>query len=246
LLEPLEFLGGIGDVNASSSNEWRHLQFVFNWTGNIDPADKMITTMDLVNVTGGLVDNSWTSGDYTTCDAAIDTMISALGPHLNTNLIIERVNYYRRAFTALPSAPIPPGDRDHPFTVSGPPDHVRIFGGAGSGGAGFPSQVSVTTTERTAYPRHWGRNYWPGPKAADMAGTGQLSALAVDAYCQAVHDAYQTLSAAEFFPVVPVTQMQKAPFRGLLSVSEVQVDSVLDVVRRRRAHTAAYKKVLPL
>jgi hypothetical protein len=43
-----------------------------------------------------------------------------------------------------------------------------------------------------------------------------------------------------------VTQAQKADLRGLLTISEVQVDDVPDVIRRRRAHTTTYRKVLPL
>jgi hypothetical protein len=57
---------------------------------------------------------------------------------------------------------------------------------------------------------------------------------------------YGALMAAEFFPVVPVTQVDKLASRGLLTVQEIQVDNVPDVIRRRRIAATGYRKILPV
>jgi hypothetical protein len=75
---------------------------------------------------------------------------------------------------------------------------------------------------------------------------GSAAILTVDDWAQTVHDVYGALMNDEFFPVVPVTQVQKGRVRGLLTVSEIQVDSTYDVIRRRRVHTTKYRKTLPL
>jgi hypothetical protein len=68
-----------------------------------------------------------------------------------------------------------------------------------------------------------------------------------------VHDAFQNLMSEEFFPVVPITQIQtggpssgSVPTRALLTMSGVQMDDVPDVQRRRRPENATHRMVLPL
>jgi len=72
----------------------------------------------------------------------------------------------------------------------------------------------------------------------------------VDSWATQVHDTYTTLMSNEFFPVVPITQYtigeERFAVRGLLTVAELQMDNLLDVMRSRRPKKATYRKILPL
>jgi hypothetical protein len=56
---------------------------------------------------------------------------------------------------------------------------------------------------------------------------------------------YSALATAELFPVVAVTQVDKAPSRGLLTIDKVTIDDIPDVIRRRRPRNTVYRKTLP-
>lgn len=234
----LEWLGDIKNIDASGENEWRHFQFVFVPSFSTDPAEVCITTMDVLNTTGGVVDATWTQADYDTIGSSFSRLLPGVLGMMSSTYTCTEVRAYRRAFN--------PMSNPKPFALSGPPEYVYASQGSGALSSPLPGQVSVTSTDITTYPRHWGRNYWPGISAATVGAAGQLGTVYLNALVTAVHDCYQFLYDAEFLPVVPVTQQQKVPFRGLLGVTKVQVDSVFDIQRRRRVRRAAEKVSLPL
>jgi hypothetical protein len=240
LQDALEYIGELAPSSDDGPDEWRHVQLVFRDAGNLDSADRLVTSLDLVNITGGLVDSSWTDGDYTAVNGAIGTLLLAWATQAQTRLAHVETRYYRRAFN--------PMSMSQPFAVSGPPEKVfpPQFASGGSGAGVQANQVAMTSTEITAYPRHWGRSYWPLLGSTRLDATGRIITATCDSFAMALHDCYQALMAAEFFPVVPITQVQKLPTRGLLTVNEVQVDNIPDVIRRRRIHTTTYRKRLPL
>jgi hypothetical protein len=106
------------------------------------------------------------------------------------------------------------------------------------------TQVAMSVTEKTAFPGHWGRFYLPLSGGSDFTSTRRFDTATVDSVANAVGACYATLQTAEFFPVIPVTQVDKTPARGLLQVTDVQVDDVPDVVRRRRLSQTTYRKVV--
>lgn len=205
---------------------------------NADTADRMVTTLDLANITGGAIDSTWTAADYTTVDAQLHTLANVWAAECANHVAFVGAKYYVRAFNDM--------GNPKPFVIGGPPEHMFTTQTNGLGGAPQAPQVSVTTTEKTPFPHHWGRNYWPTPSATLCSPSGRISVVNVDAIATGISNVYNGLMAAEFFPVVPVTQVQKQPWRGLLTVTSVQVDDVFDVQRRRRSHAAQYKKVLPV
>jgi hypothetical protein len=146
------------------------------------------------------------------------------------------MRFYKRFFNPLSVV-------EH-FAKSGPPQIVYSMITPGTGITYQAPQVALTTTERTTYPAHWGRNYWPHPSGAGIQAGGYLAAANVDAWCTAVRDCYSALMAAEYFPVVPITQVNGVTTRGLLTVTQLQMDNLFDVIRRRRPSKSTYKKVL--
>jgi hypothetical protein len=136
-----------------------------------------------------------------------------------------------------------------PFVKSGAPERVIPTVRIGTANTGeLPPQCSITSTDRTVYARHWGRNYWPHPAAGLVALSppGNVTTAHVDSLATAVVQCYDTLMASEFYPVVPITMVQGVPTRGLLTVTEVQVDDLFDVIRRRRPKQPTHYKRLPV
>lgn len=236
LQEALQYIGVLDDATSSTPDAWMHVQLVGQPNNSVELADNFVTTMDIVNITNGAVDSSWTTTDITNVSSALATLQTAWMSRMSADYQWREQRYYKRYFNAY--------SETAPFAKSGPPQEVRPFVGTGTGTGFQAPQVAVTSTDRTAYPRHWGRNYWPHPGSGVVSSGGYISQANVDSWATAVQSCYQTLMASEYFPVVVVTQVDKVPTRGLLTVSEVQVDNVFDVVRRRRSHKTTYRKRL--
>lgn len=238
LQEVLQFIGSLDTAEATQPDEWRHVQIGFELVSNTDSADRYVTTMDIVNITNGQVDSSWTAGDYDYVDGIIGGLVTGYMAYTNNNLRHIDRKYYRRLFNPLTDS--------KPFPPVGPPEHTVLGGTIGTMTQPYPApQVSATSTDRTTYPKHWGRNYWPLPGPSNFTSTGHLSPTFVDALGALVHDAYNSLMVGEMFPVTPVTQIQGAPARALLTTTAVQVDDVPDVVRRRRPKHPTHKYFQP-
>lgn len=232
-LEDLLTYKGDHDV----TDHWRKLALHWHYTATGGtPRDDVYCTFDIANITGGSLDDSWTTGDYTTCEAAIDTMVTALNSHIPNCYQLVEYRWYRRKFNDY--------TEQKPFADSGPPERVTAKAITGGTANVMPTQTSMSITEKTAFPRHWGRFYLPVSGGSDMTTARRFDTAAVDAVANAVGACYATLQTAEFFPVVPVTQVDKAPARGLLQVTAVQVDDVPDVQRRRRLSQTSYRKIV--
>lgn len=233
----LEYIEEMFSSDSPTPGQWRHVQIVFEHVGNTEPKDRYVTGLDIANITNGSIDNSWTDADYTVVQGQLDTLIGAFRTHMATTMKCLEVRYYVRQFNPLTLAT--------PYPPSGPPERIYPMGQAGlvAGTVNVPPQIAHTHTERTAYPRHWGRSYWPGLAATKYLATGQLDAATTTALGTAVDSAYTTLQNQEFFPVVPVTQIDKAPARGLLTVDKIAVDDIPDVIRRRRPSVGITKYV---
>lgn len=220
------------------TDTWRHCAIHFkDIASGANPADDCYMGIDLVNITGGDIDSSWTSGDYSTCETALDTCMTAMKPYLAPTLQVSEYRWYKRAFN--------PMTETKPFQDSGPPDRVTSKAIVGTSSAYLPRQVACTITEKTAWPKHWGRGYFPFGSGASLTTSGRIATGTVDIIQGAWQTLYNSLATAEFQPVVPVTQVHKDPVRGLLQVTQVQVDDVPDVVRRRRLRNPSYRKVGP-
>lgn len=186
--------------------------------------------LDLLNVTAGDPDPTWTSGDYTICNGAIQTMVSTLVAQTDPALTFSQVRYYRMKFNPIP-------DVSRPFADTGPPLSVyTITSGQGtsSSTAHTPYQVATTATFRTAWAKHWGRIYLPCPALGNLGTQGRWGFAYQQLVADAVHDCLETMNGSDFFAVVPVGQLEKQPFHALLGVSAVIVDDIPDVQRRRR------------
>lgn len=213
--------------------EWRYAVLRFSRPSPVTaPEDYAQIGLHLVNITGGDVDKSWTAGDYTTCDGHFDEWWTTIKPQIQADHKLVDVRYYRKTF----NAPMTPEKR---FADSGPPEHIHPVNLAGTSVTlPLPHQIAMSVTLKTSVPKHWGRVYMPGlPQSAAADGYGRWQSTPRQAVANAFAELMDDLAGSEFFPVVPVTQVNKVLTPGLLGVTSVQVDDIPDVVRRRRART---------
>jgi len=242
LQQVLEYIGTMDSADSPTPDAWMHVHLVGQPVTSTEVADNFVTTFDIVNITGGAIDSTWNEADFAAVSAQIYALSQGWVSRMSSDYRWIEQRYYRRYFNPL--------SLTQPFAPSGPPAMIIPNSGTGAQGSYQAPQVAVTTTDRTAYPGHWGRNYWPHPYAGLASSGGYISQSSVDSLAQLVHDVYEDLMGAEFYPVVPITRYTSGdtviPARGLLTISEVQVDNLFDVMRSRRPKKATYRKRLPL
>jgi hypothetical protein len=203
--------------------------------------DKAIMTWDLYNVTDNVVDNTWTTTDFTTVEGHFLTWWTSVKTWMHTGLSYAGGRWYRMQFAPLTSA--------KPFKPSGPP--VRIYQPSpvpGTGGTQpLAFQTSCAVTERTPLPRHWGRSYLP--TLASSSTVIDTNGRWTSGLRTAIAGAYDTLDnnlrGSGFGQIVPVTQLDRAAARGWLGITGFRVDDVPDVIRRRRPKFVAVRTILP-
>lgn len=230
----------VGATTADPTDgTWRHFQFVWENTASGDTGDDQVFTLDVVNLTDGHVDGSWTTEDYNAVFGQFELYLDNIAPHVCGYMRSKEIRSYIAGFR--------PYTDSKPFALSGAPETIwpHVVVGGATTALQMP-QASCTVTERTAGAGHWGRHYLPSIGSNALTGAGTYSTAVVDAIANSAQLLYSNLMGAQFFPVVPTTQSAKIPVRTLQTVSAVQVDSTPDVVRRRRPAQTLYRKTVPV
>lgn len=246
------YTDGVGTVDLPEEAEWRRVTVRYSRQTPIGTEeDYALFGMDIVNMTGGSFDSSWTTGDYTAVDNALGEFLTTLRASTYNSHTIVDAQYHVRKFTddIIPGQAVPQMYTDPKtqevkekprFQPSGPPVHVLPIGQSGSAGVD-PSayQNACSVTFRTAAKGHWGRCYLPG---ITMGGAQEASGRRQIAVCQAVANAFaefsSDLGANDFYLKVAMTQHAKKYEFALSAVNEIVVDDVPDVIRRRRPRQA--------
>jgi hypothetical protein len=194
------------------------------WDRSAYSMDRVQTHIDFVNMTAGAPDDTWTAGDFTTVEAAIDAFWTTIKPNFHSGLVLTEYRWYRVGPGAAPPEP----------TV-----RVVTRSVAGTSGTGpLPQQCAFTISLRTALRKHWGRMYLPAPTLAQLAAGGLASTTFTDAIANAFNTLVTTVETADFYPVVYSRSRSRA-----YAVNRVVVDNVIDVIRRRRPEKQTYQKV---
>lgn len=222
---------------APEALEWRRV--VVTWTrstpaGTVE--DRAQFKLDLLNVTSDEVDVTWTSGDDTTVKNAFGTAVTALANLHGSHQVFREMKYYRMKFNPVP-------DIERPFMDTGPPTFVQDWTTNMTVASVLPYQVAPAVTLRTAWAKHWGRIYLPTPGTVHLDTNGRLTTTYRAGASAAVKTLLSTLHDAGFYPVIPVGQVNKNSFHGLLGVTAVVSDDVPDIQRRRRPKQAAVRTV---
>jgi len=217
-----------GGTDAVTGVAVRRVVLVFDRTGQIAGADPAVMHFDFLNITGGNPDDTWTAGDYTTIETALGAWWTTTKPYVQSNIKLDSYRWY----------PIGEG-----VSPPNPAERVTTVASAGTGsGTVAPPQVACSLTFRTSVRRSWGRTYLPlgGLSATNMAAGGQFTSSAVDVLAGALNTLVTSCASSDFYLVVTSKVLHAA-----LTVEKVEVDSNLDVIRRRRWKASTYKKILP-
>ena len=217
---------------------WQRVEF--HWSRNVPAGaveDRAISKLDLVTMSDFGVYGSMDAALRATCVTALNTLTGTImGASSNTHTLVE-YRWYRMAFRN----PITEQQR---FAERGAPEAITPRGVAGSlstsGEAGY--QMATSVTFKTAARRHWGRMYLPGLDSGNLDTTGRLATAYVDNIANAYDTCFGALHAAGVVPFVPSTQVDNQLGAAAVSITEIQVDNVPDVIRKRRPKQTTYRK----
>lgn len=206
-----------------------YMQFIFqmaNYSGAFTDRERGLFGVHYANTTGGNPDTSWTTADFTAVETAALAGWDAVASSISADFKAVEFRWY--AFGPGVGKPNPPA---RITAISG--SHV------GTAGQNNPHQAATTVTLRTALRRHWGRIYLP-LAVATLNTHGQQSSASVDSLLNSVKGILVGAEASQ--GIVPVVYDR---VRGqALGVTALEMDSVPDVIRRRRPRDTGYRKVL--
>lgn len=182
---------------------------------------------DILNMTSSSPDDTWTTTDFTQCETALDAFFTALVNYWSTGYKLTTYNWYRVGEgVTKPNPAVRQLAKGTPIV------------GTSAGHLASP-QTACSITFRTAVRRSWGRTYLPAPQLSGNTA-GVITTGNVDAIAGAANTLAVALAANDFYLVVTSKKLHAA-----LNVERVEVDDVLDVIRRRRWKSSTYKKLLP-
>lgn len=194
--------------------------------------------IDIVNMTGGDIDLTWDAADFAAVDAAFSNLVTSLRAYQSP--AHRAVRYEAHTMHFSPSTwPV------KRFADAGAPSYALNLTPTAGAGTIAAYQVAATVTERTSLQAHWGRAYIPGLAGGALDSFGRISTTARAGILAAFGTFITALKTADFYIVVPMTQHNKLPAFGLLSLSQLVVDDVPDVQRRRRPKQVAARSILP-
>jgi hypothetical protein len=201
-----------------------------NYSGAWTTRERGLFGIHYINQTGGALDSSWVTADFTAVETAIQAFFTARAGDLpnGMRLVEHRWYPYGPGFIGTKASPIPPAR----VTTLGTPI-------VGSSSGVWVRQVATNCTLRTTLRKHWGRIYLPFVTSG-FATEGQYPSANVDAF---LGSAKTMLTAAESSQgVVPVVydRLRKQAY----GVIAYEMDSVPDIQRRRRPRDPGYRKVL--
>lgn len=205
-----------------------YLQIIFemkNASGAFTTRERGLFGLHYVNSTSGALDTTWVSADFAAVESAWDAFFTAQAGNIPTDVRLVEYRWY--AFGAQVVSPNPPA------RVT-----TKVTPIVGTATGDFVHQVAWTVTLRTALRRHWGRIYIPWKNNLGLTG-GQLGSSGVDSLAAAARTAL--LAAETSQGVVPVVwdRNRKLAF----TITAIEMDSVPDIIRRRRPRDTSYKKI---
>jgi hypothetical protein len=218
----------LGPSAASGSGVGaRRAQLVFTRTPpGTFAEDVAVMHFDFLNLTSGVPDDTWTTGDFTALETAIFAWWTSTKPLVGGTTTFKEIRWYR-----FGSGVVPPN----------PPVRITPNGIAGTGSLPMlPPQCSCSLSLHVAPRRSWGRTYIPGLVIGDITTPGTLSAANVDIAANAVHTLVTAAASSDMHLVVYSKHLN-----ALLNVESIAVDNIVDIIRRRRWEHPTYRKQLP-
>lgn len=152
----------------------------------------------------------------------ITTWWAAVNDHVTGSILFREIRHYDVPSTSS-------ADMGDPQRV----DSISVSGDSSS--QVMPPQVSCSVTLRTDARKHWGRFYIPGLTTPVLDSKGRLGATVADEFADAAAALCDRSGTGAHLVVFSRTLW--LPQR----ITQVQVDDVLDVIRRRRFSATHYR-----
>lgn len=215
-------------INTATPSWGQYVQNLFDMkdqNGLYGTRERGLFGIHWINTTGGALDTTWTTADYTAVESAVQAFWTALSGRISTDFRLSEHRWYSFG----------PG-----VTKPNPPSRTTVLGTpiVGASSALYPHQVSSTVTLRTSLRRHWGRFYVPATGMFGFAG-GVGSSTTVDEFAGAARTMLTSPGTSQ--GVVPVVWDRNR--HRAYGVTAIEADSIPDIIRRRRIRTANYKRV---
>lgn len=224
---PTQIVSGGSSAAVASGVGVRRATLIFDRTGLDAGLDVATCHFDWLNITSGAPDDTWITSDYTGMETRIQTFVTAIQAYFPTTVKLTQIVWHR-----VGSGVSKPNPAERVLVLSTP------ISGSQSGSALAP-QMACSLTFRTGVRKSWGRTYLPYSipvsTASPYASNGNVDTIATAAHTMV------TSSATADFNLVVVSK----PLSSSLNVEQVEVDNVLDVIRRRRPDKSTYRKILP-
>jgi hypothetical protein len=137
------------------------------------------------------------------------------------------------------------------YNGDGSPGEVDLVHPSGENGAAVagacPPQIACSVTEILGAEsrRHWGRFYLPGPAVSSLATDGSWSPDFVTAVANEAKVMYDAWTTSDVFPIVWVGRAPGGA-SGFAQVTEIRVDNIPDVIRRRRFEDVSQRETRPI
>lgn len=176
---------------------------------------------DFLNNTSDAPDDTWTSADYATLEAALQTWWGTVKIYVPSDTRLSRFLWNRTG----PGIPKPnPAERITDITPV-----------AGTVTRACAPQCAAAISLRHPIRRSWGRTYLPIGSAA--ASNGRMSTSDADTLVTGTVTLFNAAKAADFAPVIVSKTLNSA-----LQIENVTCDTTIDIIRRRRWKHRAYQK----
>lgn len=189
--------------------------------------DADVCHFDFLNMTGGSPDDTWTTTDFTGLETKIESFWTALVGQISSHYRLTQINWYR-----VGSGAPHPNPAERALTLTTP-----IAGGFG--GHTLAPQSACSLTLRNGVRKSWGRTYLP-LVALSLDSTGSISHADVDTIAGAANTLVTSASSTDM-----ILGTYSARLNAFLACEHVEVDDVIDVIRRRRWKASTYKKIIP-
>ncbi len=237
--------GRVSEVATYSDTfELRKVQALIGRTsGAATPEDDAVVTFHFLKLVAGSPSDTWLETDFTGMETALDTFFNVVNDYWHTTYTLRQYRWYA-AGPQLDETLGGPGR-------TGPPRRVtdRAIAGAVSASGAQPPQIAASITEKTSDKTAWGRIYMPfsATGSAAVTSNGRLNSAVQTALGNAADALFEAARTAATPVVVyssakPVRETASGgslPARGAraLTVDELQIDDILDVIRSRRWNT---------
>jgi hypothetical protein len=205
----------------------RRATLVFDRSTAVPADDDMTMHFDFLNMTSGSPDDTWITSDFTTLETALQAFWSSAKVYSPPKVALREIRWHRVG-VGIPK----PNPAERSFVLP------TMTPGTGTPGL-MPPQCACSITFRTAVRKNWGRTYLPF-YGASLSSEQRLSSSQVPTIAGIANTLVTSAASSDFHLVVTSNKLSAA-----LIAERVEVDDVLDIIRRRRWKHTVNRTILP-